>query len=322
MTGWFDYTNPNPLIYSWSMKTLADDNNEKIEFITNLKKAYDWTILQWDPNYKDIVISNPSNQTWTVNLVNNLINLNVWWIKVSNNSLPITYEPPKVYNCTWTLVTTNATITNNAWLTLDTTYQNTNPENKCYYQCINWYTWNNCNTLITYTVTFDWNWWIGHTPTTKTIDYNTAVWVLPTPPTKAWYTFDWWFTQISWWTPVTTETIITESITFFAHWRTCVYTQCQIYIDDGWSFWSSPHLIIWTPGWTSTTLVSNNFNWWDAYFIFYYDSSCKVYKEYFDQRKAGRDNTYDSISLVPWQVSSDWAAIPNSSYASNVSTCN
>jgi hypothetical protein len=40
MTGGFNYTNPNPLIYSGSTKTLAEDNNEKLLFVDSLKEAY------------------------------------------------------------------------------------------------------------------------------------------------------------------------------------------------------------------------------------------------------------------------------------------
>jgi prepilin-type N-terminal cleavage/methylation domain-containing protein len=79
MTGWFNYTNPNPLIYSGSTKTLADDNEEKLLFVDSLKEAYNWTILQLESNYQDIVNADTeNNETWAINLINNFINTNVW----------------------------------------------------------------------------------------------------------------------------------------------------------------------------------------------------------------------------------------------------
>ncbi|NDK09125.1 hypothetical protein EOM39_07870, partial [Candidatus Gracilibacteria bacterium] len=106
MTGGFNYTNTNPLIYSGSLKSLTESNTEKLDFITKLKVAYNGTILQGEANYQDIVNIDPSNQTGAVYLVNRFINTNVGGIKTSNVILPTiggtteTAPDPFLSNCT------------------------------------------------------------------------------------------------------------------------------------------------------------------------------------------------------------------------------
>lgn len=83
------------------------------------------------------------------------------------------------------------------------------------------YTWliNNHIEIISYTVTYNWNWWVWHTPTTKSITNNTKIWVLPSNPTREWYTFKWWYTSATWWTQINSSTIITKNIIYYAQWN-------------------------------------------------------------------------------------------------------
>ncbi len=89
-----------------------------------------------------------------------------------------------------------------------------------------------------YTVTFDWNLWSWHSPTSKSVAYNTAVWTLPSNPTRTWYTFNGWFTATSWWTQITTSTVVTANVTYYAQWtlvpqKICWYSDTKY----GWSVW-------------------------------------------------------------------------------------
>ena len=170
MTGWFNYTNTNPLIYSGSLKSLTESNTGKLDFITKLKVAYNGTILQWEPNYQDIVAIDPTtNSTWAVYLVNRFINTNVWWIKVSNIILPtswtIEYTEPVVQwkDIPWTNCTNDDYVFTLAWTTyrwawcnsaLWTTGISTNAD-VYNWNCYNyawWTTTTNCNsTYLTFT---------------------------------------------------------------------------------------------------------------------------------------------------------------------------
>ncbi|MDD2565395.1 MAG: prepilin-type N-terminal cleavage/methylation domain-containing protein [Candidatus Gracilibacteria bacterium] len=61
-------------------------------------------------------------------------------------------EIAPIYSCIGSLVTANATITNNTSLTVDTTYQTTTSSNKCYYVCKPGYSGVNCEIapILTY----------------------------------------------------------------------------------------------------------------------------------------------------------------------------
>ena len=66
------------------------------------------------------------------------------------------------------------------------------------------------------TVTFNPN-YDDSTITTKLVEYNTPVGTLPKLP-RAGFTFDGWFTDIKNGDKITENTIISDNITFFAHW--------------------------------------------------------------------------------------------------------
>jgi uncharacterized repeat protein (TIGR02543 family) len=92
---------------------------------------------------------------------------------------------------------------------------------------------------VGYTVTFDATGGAGHAPTSKLISYNTAVWTLPTNPTRANYTFNWWFTATSGGTQVTTSTIITAAITFYAQW-----TPVNYLVQFDWAGYTAPSKLV------------------------------------------------------------------------------
>ncbi|MDD3302290.1 MAG: InlB B-repeat-containing protein, partial [Candidatus Gracilibacteria bacterium] len=79
-------------------------------------------------------------------------------------------------------------------------------------------------TINTYIVTFNGNGGTGFTPTTKTVTYNTAIGALPTNPTRIGYTFKGWYTATSGGTKITTSTIITSNVTYYAQWNVNNYT--------------------------------------------------------------------------------------------------
>jgi len=151
-TGWFNYSNPNPIIYSWTLEDLHDDNTKKLAFITNLKQAYASTDLAINPMYEDIMSQDTTNDsTWTINLAITYINSNKWWIKLQELALLptswtwTTWWWTITYTCATQPTYTHATFT--TWTPTQTnqTWQNTNSWNPCYYSCTDWYTWSDCS---------------------------------------------------------------------------------------------------------------------------------------------------------------------------------
>jgi uncharacterized repeat protein (TIGR02543 family) len=147
----------------------------------------------------------PSFLTWTFNTI-------VWECVATS--------------CTWSIPFFASACTNNA-------PQNGTPRthgcntSSCRFECNVWYTWNNSNNTCevnSYTATFDGNGGTGHTPTSKSVVYNTAVGTLPTAPTRAGHTFSGWFTAATGWTAVTTATVVTANVTYYAQWSTNSYT--------------------------------------------------------------------------------------------------
>ena len=220
MTGWFNYTNTNPLIYSGSLKSLTESNTGKLDFITKLKVAYNGTILQWEPNYQDIVAIDPTtNSTWAVYLVNRFINTNVWWIKTSNVILPtITAPITFLSNCTanWQIYYADsswnklATVTN-AWVTTWVSWKSIS-DLTCAGHIIvcswnnAWYTLQACNlwsstvwatnSSAAYWNYFQWwnNWWTpSWTLTPSTTPVNTI------SPTRYWPGNYYYNTTFIWW---------------------------------------------------------------------------------------------------------------------------
>jgi len=75
---WFDYTNTNPLIYSWNIQNLKNEN-ELLKFADNLKKAYVWTILENKKDFKKIVDIDTTNKNISSkNIIITYINNNIW----------------------------------------------------------------------------------------------------------------------------------------------------------------------------------------------------------------------------------------------------
>jgi uncharacterized repeat protein (TIGR02543 family) len=75
--------------------------------------------------------------------------------------------------------------------------------------------------INSYTVTFNANG--GSGGTTKSVVYNTAVGTLPTP-SRTGYTFNGWYTAASGGTAVSTSTVITGNVTYYAQWTVNNYT--------------------------------------------------------------------------------------------------
>ena len=143
MTWWFDFAPPsnNIVVLSWSTVSLLWET-VKIAFINNLKTIYNTIPLNQEPTYTEIINTTGTNEQ--VALVDTYISNHVWWITWIISTITI----PQTYSCTWSLVTANATITNTTWLTTNTDYQKSDSIWFCYYNCINWYTWDDCNTPV------------------------------------------------------------------------------------------------------------------------------------------------------------------------------
>lgn len=92
-----------------------------------------------------------------------------------------------------------------------------------------WYTWtcygvagwgnDQCGALRQFLITWNGNWWTGHTPTSQYVTYWTTIWPFPTNPVRTNYTFSGWYTSPSGGgrgpSPIT---IITTTATYYAQW--------------------------------------------------------------------------------------------------------
>ncbi|MDD2565775.1 MAG: InlB B-repeat-containing protein, partial [Candidatus Gracilibacteria bacterium] len=78
-------------------------------------------------------------------------------------------------------------------------------------------------TAINYTVTFNSNLGVAASPATKSVAYNTAVGTLSTT-SRTGYTFNGWFTATTGGTAITTTTVITGAVTYYAQWTAINYT--------------------------------------------------------------------------------------------------
>ncbi|MDQ1344399.1 MAG: hypothetical protein QG650_1120 [Patescibacteria group bacterium] len=72
--------------------------------------------------------------------------------------------------------------------------------------------------IASYAVTFDGNGGSGHSPTTKSVNHGAQVGTLPSNPTRTGYTFNGWFTATSGGTQITTATVVTAAVTWYAQW--------------------------------------------------------------------------------------------------------
>jgi len=85
-SGWFNYTNWNTVIYSWTTESLLNYSN-KVTFLTNLKNTYSGTVLQTEPLYQEVMkIDTNINPDQAVDLVSDYMINNVWWIKYWNTT--------------------------------------------------------------------------------------------------------------------------------------------------------------------------------------------------------------------------------------------
>jgi len=172
-TGWFNYSNPNPIIYSWTLEDLHDDNTKKLAFITNLKQAYASTDLATNPIYEDIMsVDTTTDSTWAINLAITFINSNKWGIKLEELALlPTSWWWTITYSCATQPTYTHASYA--AWTATQAnqTRQNTNSWNPCYYTCTDWYSWSDCSTAPIPTSIADCTWQNTPTPFSSTTTY-------------------------------------------------------------------------------------------------------------------------------------------------------
>jgi len=218
-TWWFNFDITNPVLFSGTLNELFDDD-KKVEFMTNLKEAYNWTILSEAPIYRWLIETDTSRDlTNAVNEVNKYINSNIWWIwnaKVEKIAMInvkcwvwykiidwICIEESRQWTCSWlpansqwnSVSTITQTKSWEQWLpSTNWTYNTEESTNECRFICSEWYAWNwsscvadTCSWIIptnaTSNATSTW-YWSGWT-------YNTTAW-------KCTYTCNSWYSRISW----------------------------------------------------------------------------------------------------------------------------
>ena len=240
-TWWFNYTNWNPIIFTWTLDELHEDNQRKLDFMINLKQAYASTDLATNPIYQDIMsVDTTNDSTWTINLAISYINSNKWGIKLQDLALlPISWTTSwwwTSYTCATQPTYTHASYT--AWTPTQPNQarQNTNNTNPCYYTCTDWYIWSDCSvapnpytsctwqntpTPFSATTTYTWcdtpdiivcSWnWTWYTVSACNV-WATVAWT-STWALTIWKHFQWWrndWFDYNWWaTPTTTTTLYT-----------------------------------------------------------------------------------------------------------------
>jgi len=177
----------------------------------------------------------------------------------------------------------------------------------------------NC-TPINYTVTFNWNWWSGHSPATKSVAYNTAVWTLPSNPTRSWYTFNWWFTQAIGWTQITTNTIVTANVTWYAQWT---QNTCNTTTPTCSPTWCT--LTTWTPATPNQAWIKDETNCWFTCNANYSWANCETYTpppfSCWDTVSAGWFTyttllwpdwkCWTSTNMKHWTMLANWSTVPS-----------
>jgi len=192
-SGWFNYTNGNPIIFTWTLEELHEDNQRKLDFLTNLKQAYTSTDLATNPMYEDIMSQDTTaDSTWAINLIISYINSNKWGIKLEqlallwSNTISTWWESwwweiNEYEWCTWTW----------QFLTWSTTYWICNSQDIiiCGWNWI-WFTIAACNVWTN----ISWTWVSSY-----------------------WYYFQWWnnYWSVSWW--ATTSTFV--DTTWYGPWN-------------------------------------------------------------------------------------------------------
>lgn len=317
MTGWFDYTNTNLLVYSWSMKSLLDDEN-KLVFIDNLKKAYNWTIIQWEPNYQDIVNTNTwTNQTGAINLINNFINTDLGWINPWSVILPIikeqTVDISSEFTVSWNFWT------NASWATITVCGTSIIATSTWTFTITKAY-WDICNDVIAvrawYNCTTTINW-----PSSLTSDITNIAWnctdqylsevvLMMHMDWTNWsttYVDEIWHTLINHW-------IASLSSTQKKFWNTSLYTNwSNWYIDisnDDLNLWNQPFTLeFWVYAeslssawyWAPVLSIWNGWNWagWFALQNFYWNWS--PYPKTFVLRNSYSNILGSQRGILPWQ---------------------
>ena len=277
-TGGFNYETNRIEVYSWAAVSL-EYNIDKISFIENLQDAYNWTILWWTENYEDITnIDTSTEADKAVDLVNNYITNNVWWITWKITTL--------IYNtCTldWQIIDHNQTITaysensilswasyecvdrsqertcNNWVLSWDDSYQ--------YKSCIKW-TANNCeaswsyvyNTHI-YSVPSVNNWETATNIVSSNVNENN--WTFTYTLTSIWCN-DWVFINET----ESSPTVISCDTWYTISWNSCIPITYTVNFDWNWWTWHTPttksvdyNTAIWTLP-SNPTMSWYTFNGW------------------------------------------------------------
>lgn len=190
------------LISTWNINELSTNWDLLNNFWINLKNIYTWTDLEDNLKYKDII--DMSTQEEILNIVWNILNDNLWWL-VSFDSSCI-FEPP--YK--------NAIFTNWTPLFNNTPWQNTNSWAACYYSCVPWYTWHECNDL-------------AYSCATQP-SYTHALFIpwVPLSDNSAWQQTDWWsacyFHCTDWFEWLACETDTTNSCLSQPNYSHAIFT--------------------------------------------------------------------------------------------------
>jgi prepilin-type N-terminal cleavage/methylation domain-containing protein len=144
-------------------REILRENEENFRDPTN-NHPYPFAYATWEANgqkYNFIQLAYVSEKTGTTKLVWNYYKMLPWdspslftnenwnWSDIYNDYITDNWEPiydiwvPYTYVCVWN-ISQNTIKNNTTWLTKNTSWQNTNSSNSCYYECSVWYSWENC----------------------------------------------------------------------------------------------------------------------------------------------------------------------------------
>lgn len=181
-------------------------------------------------------------------------------------------------------------------------------------------TWNTLYARWYWKVNFYYNYDTKNAPnsSSKEVLNNTAIWALPTI-TRNWYTFNGWYTNEDRWTKIDENTIINDSVTYYAQWTLNTVKTDWVCWEANWVARYSSYInsSILCDVWESTSIVSNNSNytwncisndWWNT-------ANCSAPRQYtvtFDSKwwnKAIPSSKYVLYNTAIWElpiVTKDW----------------
>ena len=139
--GWFNFVpSSSIMVYSWSMDELKNSEASRIWLLSNVQDVYQWTILETEDNYNQLIITgiDLNSPSWDAqNLVWSMLNyafgidipLTEWWL----------------WSCAAQPWISNASFVSWNPIWVEQAWQNISSWDPCYYECVWWYSWVDCS---------------------------------------------------------------------------------------------------------------------------------------------------------------------------------